>query len=341
MVNNRRFGTGKWKDSGDFFRREATYLLKQAYKAREERRLEDCTGILEMAAERCPQSVEIKELLAQAYIDSGNRNKAVWMWEELSALRPNKIEYTRRLADACFARKWYRKAITQYVQIIQVDPGDVRAWENLMVCYAWASEHNMAARVCINAVDTLKDRGIESAKLYYSAFFYADIACRANSVEYLKRIITMIKKDGRQVKDDYAGIIKELLGYFKFSGKREVLSYIRQMVDMLPNADDYAVADLVYAETKRHPDSVTGRYPALFGKLFRILIEDDESDGAGDDLSALGYSIINKIESYRPHLIRLKTECPGLYALHKEFFDKALSHGNAKPPQQEKTANAG
>ena len=328
MGHNHNFISGNRRDPADFLRKEAVYLLKQAHKAKKERRYADCAGILELAVERYPEAIEIKELLARAYENSKNPNKAIWMWEKLCDLAPYNIDYLKNLAYACQRRGWYRKAISKYEQIIHIDPDDINIWEGLVASHGVASEHNVAAEICLNAIETLKARGVESAQLYYHAFFYTDIARQKHSHEYLNSIIKMIKADGGQDKDKYANMIKSLLGYYRYTGERKILSYIRKMVDLLPNVDDYDVADLVYAETKRDIVKVSNNYPVLFEKLFNIVVKEDSFDGVNYDLMAMECSILNDLDGYRPFLKRLKAECPGLYGLYNGFFDEALGSIN-------------
>ena len=321
----------KKRNYADFMRKETAFLLKQAYEARKERRYGDCADILELAAERSPDAIEIKELLAWAYKDARHPNKAVWAWEALCELRPDSLEYAKRLSDAAHNRGWHRKAISYYERITHLDPGDAKVWENLVECYAMASEHYTAAQACLNAIEVLKDRGAQSASLYYRAFFYTDIAGRGSPLDYLDSIIKLIKAGGVHAGKVYAGIAVRLLGYYRFSGKRKVFAYIRKIVDLLPETDDSGAADLVYAEAKRGTASAGKSYPGIFGRLFGVLAGSDCRDGdAHSELTRMECGILSGIEVYAPFLRRMKSECPELYALHGSFFDEALSDGKAE-----------
>ena len=309
--------------------KEYLFLYKQAIKALEERRYENATGILELLLERNPDTLEIRELLAKLYTITDYPNKAIREWKELLRREPGNSKYAFELANSYYRREWYKQAISQFRQLIEKEPDNVEAWERLVDCYYENMEDDYALKTCIEAIEILKNERIESIRLYADAFILSKGEDYPRDIEYLIAIINLIKTGDEADHEIYEDIIDELLHNIEINSYYEMLPYIREMVDILPIIDSDIVKTLEHAETTRDMDSLED-YPERLHDLFVILLENRKNKDADVDIMAMECSILNDIDGYRPFLLKLKTECPKLYALHSYFFECALSDDNPK-----------
>jgi len=294
-----------------FTLKESSFLASQALTAFRENRFKDSIKLLELAVERYPEYTRIFELLAIMYEKDHHPNKAIWVWESLVEREPDNIGYLMKTAILCDEREWYGKSEKYFLKVLEYDPANADAWELLTGSYFAQIEHKKALNTCINAIATLKEHGIVSVPLYVDAFILSDLEGDESAIDYLRELVKLIKSDETRSAAKYEEKIDALLDYanmLDYSNKfhdetildfvqapedtnmlasGEIISLIREIVDMVPGLSKRNVAFIRVLELRNEitklGDNYTYLIPELLSYTLNLDIHEAEDEHSEDD----------------------------------------------------------
>ena len=223
-------------------------VLELTYSAIGSDSIDKTLKSLERGLDENPENNAIKELLAEAYIIANRPNKGIWLIEELCESEPDNIAYSMKLADAYFDRKWFNKAAKQYERTIELDQGNVLAWERLVFSFGLQAKEKEAERACLDGINTLKAFRKESLSLYSEAFILQDILDKVTAVEYLESIVNLMSLEIPEYIDEADRVLDRLLQYMEMENRFDALPFLTEIVGLVEDIDGLIILRLWKAE---------------------------------------------------------------------------------------------
>jgi len=94
-----------------------------------------------------PRGEELKKLLAEARMTSGEYEKAKEQYREILKANPDDVKTRADLADVLSWNKEYGEAIFQYKKVLEVSPNDVFVQKRLAEVYMWDKKYKSAEKI--------------------------------------------------------------------------------------------------------------------------------------------------------------------------------------------------
>ena len=308
----------------------AVKMLAQANEAKRLKNYAKAEAIYKSLLKDYPKQETIKYNYAK-YLDSrGNSGKALKLWEELCGNSPGNVRYMRSLADAYKERGWRKKAINEYLDVLELDTANADCWIALTDCYAECGEHYSAKRACFSAINALNAAGIESAHIYTRAFVFIIHGYEGSAEECIGNITRLIKMcDARQL-SEYDYVLPCIINNIKPEDMPRYIKYITEMADSLPELDEELTAQVDAAELTAEVESLKKNgFPDLFHDLLATIIgEGYDNINYANAIMSMESVLLEEFDTYKQPLVRLKREYPKLYWLHSDFFDETLRTRN-------------
>ena len=305
--------------------KEQVFLYKQVEAALNEERYEDGVSVLEMLLKLKPDDINAKTMLATAYDSTGHLVKSIRLWEEIYETKPENGEYSLALALAYRRKDWMQKALNQLKITVDLIPDNQLAWEHLVDCSIETEDTHEAKMNCFGAMYILNEYGIESIRLNAFAFSFTVLDDNDKADKYLTAVIDIMRNGEKQKKEYYENAIHDILWEIDMSECYEFLPRIKEMTDILPDISEELTEDILDVGISAEIAAIDKTYPEVLWSIITLLNDGCDCEKCKRDLIALECSILIDHDGYRPELIRLSEEYPKLYAMHSEFFDKAVS----------------
>lgn len=98
------------------------------------------------------REAELKKLLAEAKMTSGEYEKAKKQYREILKANPDDVKTRADLADVLSWNKEYSEAILQYKKVLEVSPNDVSVQKRLAAVYMWDKKYKDAEKIYRNVI---------------------------------------------------------------------------------------------------------------------------------------------------------------------------------------------
>lgn len=312
-------------DRGRSLPADAAYLFDQAASLERLGRDGQAAEAYEQILRLHPGLTRAREALARSLEAQGKTGKAITVWEALCREAPENVGYACELAQAYDHRGWNKKAAAGYRRALELDSGNAECWVALINLHIASGNPEEGRSVCEQGLDALRERGVESVRLYAMAVMYYGQKNDTETAErYLGEIARILRAGGGR-REHPEETVRFLLAVAGQLGKPGFARYIREMAATLPRIDDDLREELAEADRAAEVESIEEQgFDVLFHDLFATLLNECDCEDCRNDLMAMECHLLAKLEGYRPELLRLKKELPQLYAMHAEFFDELL-----------------
>lgn len=201
------------------------------------------------AADADPQQVLPYKVLAHAYVEAGDRSRAIAVWQKVQALAPDDRDVAPNLGGLYMAEKRYQEAATLFEAFAKTTPLNAYSQLGLGTAYLRSGERDKGLAALHKALDL--DAGAEM--LNDVAYEMAEDGTNlTQAVEYSQRSIQEIEEKSRKV--DLKNIGPEDLRLpVAISAYWDTLGWIYYKTGDLPKAEAY-----LSAAWQLRPDGVVG-----------------------------------------------------------------------------------
>jgi len=304
--------------------KEVVFLVHEAQKAKQLGQREHVADIYRMILHSHPELTVIRAKYAKALEAIGKTGKAIDEWEILCKQETSNASYIASLADCYDLRGWRKKAIGAYIRALEIDSGDVECWSSLLECHLFGHEYDDAARVSLQAVETVRQKGKESVYLYTIAAIFGANGNPEMVEGFLKDIVRMTR-EGASTANETQESILFFLKAFDSEAKTRFYPYIREIADTLPYMEDDLRERILKAEFSYEISKLEEKgFSVLFHDLLQILNSGCDCEECKQDTMAMECNILAELSIYRPQIILLKSDYPQFFALHADFFNEII-----------------
>jgi curved DNA-binding protein CbpA len=298
---------------------KALMLLKQGYD-------KDAVNTLNKAINLYPKIPALRVELAHMYGYLDKTGNMVSTWEKLCAIEPDNTEYMLKLAYAYETRGWLKKAFELNERLLNLEPHNSKAWEQLLWFYYDQENDAATAAATLRALKAARDYGFESVTVLAFAFVRKIEEQDYNAAQATLQRIKHLLSDEKILADtntsSILAVIMECIYAFR---KLEMFSSLKEIVALFPDADEKTLilidAAELYFEIKLLCEE---GYHDLYYDLCLIKTEDSLDEDELCDLLSLECNILFNLEEHRKQIRRLQVEHPKLYGLHADFFQEAM-----------------
>jgi len=112
----------------------------------QEGNLEGAERVLRAALAMNPRLARIHFFLAMALKGQGRYDEALDHLRQAAAAYPRDRVVLNQLGRVLFLKRQFREAVAEFTRVLQIDPEDLQAHYNLMLCYQGLGEAELAAR---------------------------------------------------------------------------------------------------------------------------------------------------------------------------------------------------
>ena len=278
---------------------------------------------------RHPELDKVREQYAHTLYRDNKTGKAIEAWEELCRRHPDNPRYARELGQCYLDRGWTKKAQAETERSLVLDRSSLEGWSLLISC---AAENLKSGSNVFEELGTLAGEALEAVKdvktgewkkIYIHAYEFLAAGIKGVDIArgHLREIIRLIRKGGREARQEGLAALKEILLFIPANSLAELYPELKEMANLLP---DISWLQQEKLEAIRLGSEIAGlegkNFPSIFTDLFRILNADFEEEEDELEVTAIEYHLLNDKKTYEPHVKRLKEEFPEIYDLHDSFL---------------------
>ena len=308
--------------------------LQQAIFASDDEQYAVATNIFCSILMRYPDLSSVKAEYGKSLVSEGKSGKAIKVFEELCKSDQQNIEYRILLANAYFVRGWNKKAISEFEQLLEMDCSNIEAWITLIGYYFQSGDFNRSKETCLKAIATLREKEIESISIYaFIAIHNINSDDDEDSAEnYMRKIVALLNESGSKYRDEeeeFTIVMTILIACVMELGKKELISYLHDIMDLLPRVKEQFEEELEYTIFVDELESIEKEG---FGDIFHDYIahcyENCDCEDCREERIAIELNFIMDRGKYGSKILRLKKTHPNLYAVCDSFFDELLRTTN-------------
>ena len=209
---------------------------------------------------------------------------------------------------------------------IELDPNHADAWLELIECHSDADDLDLANQLTFKALETITENREGIVQLNSYAFeHHIDVGDKSAAEGCLKNIVGILAENEQYPRTECELVILELLGTIIRSKSKDMLPFMRQMLEHPSVKDDSLIEFFEHACLKSALDSLLSEgYPIVFCDLLSTIDDDCNCQDCLIDIAAMEANILFDVKAHRPFIARLKKEHADLFALHSAFFNEAL-----------------
>jgi tetratricopeptide (TPR) repeat protein len=282
---------------------------------------------------RHPELDTVREQYASSLFADHKTGKAAEEWEELCRRHPDNPRYARNLGESYSARGWHKKALVEVRRSLALESSSIDGWNLLISCVVMGFPHNPNTwdelyRIAHEALEAVKEVKTDEWRKI-SLITHAVLACDRDKIElvraHMRELIRLIRGGGRAGQDEGRWALKEILRVLPNDGLVGFYPEIREMADLFPDLHSALRGQLDDIRLSVDIEDLPNKnFHEIFRDLFRILNSDFEEENDDIEAAAIELTLLEEKPFFEPFILRLKTEFPELYGLHRSFFDELL-----------------
>lgn len=282
-----------------------------------------------------PETLIVKALLGEAYLNNGNSGKAIKIFEELADAEPRNASFVGHLANAYLARGWHKRAINVFKKAVELDEDNLYLWIGYSQALIASKEFNEARSITEKAIEKVKENKAENTALYMQLIMLDLMQHRLEEMNTHIDQLIALSSEAEDIRGNVGWTLAQLAKAMMQSEMlTEAAKLISKVAQLLPEDENILkLKDEIENFEKLE-------------KIFQDLELDDDIDDEIVSLIALEIfpednlnldvmqrkafiflhemMVLEDIHRFKSVLKKLKRKYPELYEVKKEFFDSAL-----------------
>jgi len=323
-------------DKGNNLPPEIKSIFMQVRRAAQRGQLKMAAKTMLILIKVYPDLPLLKAELANIYHAMGHTGKAIKLLEQLLQQEPQNAVYSLKLANAYYDRTWAKKAAAQYERTTELDPYCVEAWEEWLDICDDRFDFDTAERICNTALGILQEKNILSIRLchYYYMIVLIKQSENANT-EYIHEALKVLKTGKNYPPEEIERLVSTLLNFVGIKEEYSLIPYLKEIAGFLPEIDEELLEKFAHLERIGEIKALDDQgFPSMFSDLLDAVLDNSGSEHRTNAILAMECYFLADADEYRPHIIRLKNEYPGLFEIHASFFTTVLITRNPEEQLQ-------